>query len=90
MIKPVDIPLDVMIIDDTTPSMQAVQHLARQNAAELVPQIRTTFPNSRIGVMFNGDLSDVQLNKNCFFCPPKRVHLLYNRVYKYLKMGQLF
>jgi len=57
-VKPVDLLVDFMITIDTTPSMQYVQHQARQNAATLVRELKATFPRCKIGFMFNGDLSD--------------------------------
>lgn len=56
--KPVNKVVDFMITIDTTPSMQSVQKLARQNATTLVGDLQKTFPKCRIGVMFNGDLWD--------------------------------
>jgi len=51
-----------MITIDTTPSMWNVQNQARRNAKGLVDELMAVFPNCRIGVMFNGDLSDDPLH----------------------------
>lgn len=57
-VEPVRRKIDFVITIDTTPSMQYVQNQARQNATKLVRELKATFPECRIGFMFNGDLRD--------------------------------
>lgn len=58
MTKNIQGSIDAIITIDTTPSMQRVQNLARKNAEKLVADLLAAMPSCRIGVIFNGDLSD--------------------------------